>query len=231
METLTVYAKEKTLMKKYFLTGLVILLPLAVTIAIIAFIVNFITGPFYDFVAHLVVNIPFPSDGFFLFSHDQFVRYVSKFLILIAIFFFTALLGMVTRWFFVKSLFNLSDQILHRIPIVNTVYKTTQDIIKTLFVSDKNSFKQVVMVPFPRDGIYTLGLISRESPATCSRKVGKNLISVLIPTTPNPTTGFLLMFSKEDLIYVDMRPEDAIKYIVSCGVVIPPENPPVAPLS
>ncbi len=212
-------------MKKHFITGLVILLPVAVTIAVIAFIVNFVTGPFYLTVADIVNRLlPVPTEGYGFLHHDQIVRYTSKLLILIAIFIFIVFLGMVTRWFFIKSLLNISDKILHRIPIVNTVYKTTQDIIKTLFTSDRKSFKQVVMVPFPREGIYAIGLISRESPSICSEKAEEDLISVLIPTTPNPTTGFLLMYPKKQLIYIDMRPEDAIKYIVSCGVIIPPDT-------
>ena len=208
-------------MKKYFITGLVILLPLVITIAVIVFLVNFFTKPFVGAVSSILSHFHFINKGFLFLNPEQAVRYVSQFLILIALFVVTIGLGMITRWLFINSIFRLCDKILHRVPIVNTVYKTTQEIIKTLFVSDKNSFKQVVMVPFPRPDIYVLGLISRESPACCSATVKEELISVLVPTTPNPTTGFLLMFKKEDLIYVDMKPEDAIKYIVSCGVIIP----------
>ena len=215
-------------MRKHFITGLVILLPLAVTIAVIVFLINFLTGPFVDAVAKIVEHIPLFADGFLIFSSEQLVKYGSKVLILVALFFCTALLGMVTRWFFMNALISVCDKILHKIPIVNTVYKTSQDIIKTLFVSDKNSFKQVVMVPFPRPGVYVMGLIARESPPSCSKAVKEDLISVLVPTTPNPTTGFLLMFKKEDLIHLDLKPEDAIKYIVSCGVIIP-ESPAKTP--
>jgi uncharacterized membrane protein len=216
-------------MKKYFLTGLVILLPLAVTILVIGFIINSITGPFYSLVSGSLNHLLPQGEGFLFLSHDQLLRYLTKILILAALFVFILFLGVITRWFFFKSLISLSDKILHRIPLINTVYKTTQDIIKTLFVSDKNSFKQVVMVPFPREGIWALGFISRESPASCSKSVGKDLVSVLIPTTPNPTSGFLLMFPREDLVLVDIRTEDAIKYIVSCGVIIPKDmqTPPV----
>ena len=125
---------------------------------------------------------------------------------------------------------SFGDSILNRIPIVNTVYKTTQDIIKTLFVSDKNTFKQVVMVPFPREDIFVLGLIARESPETCCNAIKNELISVLVPTTPNPTTGFLLMVKKSDLIHIDMKPEEAIKYIVSCGVIVPSSPLPSSPI-
>jgi uncharacterized membrane protein len=212
-------------MKKHFITGLVIFLPLAVTVAVIVFLVHFFTSPFVGVVSSILSHFEFGRSGFLFLSAEQVIRYTSQLLILIALFLFTLILGVLARWFFINAFFRLCDKILHRVPIVNTVYKTTQDIIKTLFASDKNSFKQVVMVPFPRPDIYVLGLISRESPEICSQAADEELISVLVPTTPNPTTGFLLMFKKEDLIYIDMRPEDAIKYIVSCGVIIPEKAP------
>ncbi len=211
-------------MKKYFITGLVILLPVALTIAIIAFIVNFLTKPFIGAVSSFLMQHDFVRHGFLFLSPEQVIRYGSQIIILIGIFFAMVLIGMFARWFFVKSLIGLSDKILHRIPLVNKVYKTTQDIIKTLFSSDKNSFRQVVMAPFPHGDAYVMGLVSRESPKICEKKAGTELLSVLIPTTPNPTTGFLLMYKREELIFLDLSPEDAIKYIVSCGVITP-ENP------
>jgi uncharacterized membrane protein len=216
-------------MKKHFITGLVILLPLVVTIAVVIFLVNFLTQPFIGAVSALLAKLHVINKGFLFLTPDQLVRYGSKVIILILLFLFTIGLGMITRWFLVNTLFRLGDKILHRIPIVNTVYKTTQDIIRTLFISDKNSFKQVVMVPFPRPDVFVLGLISRESPSICSKAAGEDLVSVLVPTTPNPTTGFLLMFKRADLIIIDMSPEEAIKYIVSCGVIIPePKTPKVS---
>src|SRR3989338_737795 len=218
-------------MKKHFLTGLVILLSLAVTLAVVGFIVNFLTKPFIGFVSALLTRLDIINRGIFFLSPDQTLRYGSQLLILVILFFATLILGMVTEWFFIKALFRLGDTILHKIPLVNTVYKTTQDIIKTLFVSDKKSFKQVVMAPFPKEGSYVLGLIARESPQACSQSAGVSLLSVLVPTTPNPTTGFLLMCTKEDLIFLDMKTEDAVKYIVSCGVIVPEETPLLPPPS
>lgn len=216
-------------MKKYFVTGLVILLPLAVTIMVIAFIVNFLTQPFMGVVSSILARLHIVDGGFLFLNSEQVLRYFSKLLILVFLFILTIVLGMVTRWFIIRTAFSLGDRLLHRIPIVNTVYKTTQDIIKTLFVSDKNTFKQVVMVPFPRADVYAIGLIARDSPGICSDTVGEDLVSVLIPTTPNPTTGFLLMYKRKDLILLDMRPEDAIKYIVSCGVVVPQTHRAIVP--
>ncbi len=179
-------------MKKYFITGLIILLPLAVTITVIGFIINFLTGPFVGMVSSLLTHFNIINRGFLFLSPEQVIRYGSQFLILFSLFIITVGLGILTRWFFINGLLRLSDKILHKIPIVNTVYKTTQDIIKTLFVSDKNSFKNVVMVPFPRPDVYALGLIARESTTVCSDAAGEALTSVLIPTTPNPTTGFFI---------------------------------------
>lgn len=208
-------------MKKYFITGIVILLPLAVTIAIVMFIVNFLTQPFIGWVSDKLATYGLLQNGFLFLSSEQLIRYGSQLIILLALFAFTLALGMVTRWFFFKTLINLSDQILHRIPIVNKVYKTTQEIIRTIFVSDKNSFKQVVLVRFPAEGSYSLGLVSREAPVTCSNAANQDLITVFIMTAPNPTTGYLVMYKKEDVIYVDIKPEDAVKYIVSCGIILP----------
>jgi uncharacterized membrane protein len=214
-------------MKKYFVTGLVILLPLVVTIAVVIFLVNFLTKPFIGAVSAILTKLHLINTGFLFLSPEQLLNYGSKIVILIFLFLFTVALGMITRWFLINALFRLGDRILHRIPLVNTVYKTTQDIIKTLFVSDKNTFKQVVMVPFPRADVFVLGLIARDSPQVCSQAAGNDLVSVFVPTTPNPTTGFLLMFNRADLILVDMKPEEAIKYIVSCGVILP--EPPGFP--
>ncbi len=208
-------------MKKYFLTGLALLLPLAVTIAIFVFVVDFLTKPFMGFVATTLEHTNLAYFSFGLLSSEQVIRYTSQFIILIGLFSFTLLLGIFTRWFFFKALITLSDKILHKIPLVNKVYKTTQEIIKTLFASEKNSFKQVVLVPFPHKGTYSVGLVARESPESCEKATGKEMVSVFVPTTPNPTTGFLLMFERKDLVFLDIKTEEAIKYVVSCGVIIP----------
>lgn len=211
-------------MKKYFLTGLAILLPLVITIAVLLFLINFLTKPFIDTVSSILNRFHILNEGFLFLSSKQLIEYGSKLLILFILFFVTVALGAFARWFMLNALLRFSDFVLSRIPFINTVYKTTQDIIKTLFSTDKKSFKKVVMVPFPREGLYILGLIAREAPPACSPPGQEPLISVFVPTTPNPTTGFLLMLKASDLIEVDLKPEEAIKYIVSCGVIVPGEK-------
>ncbi len=209
------------MIKKYFITGLAILLPLIVTIAVILFLINFLTQPFIGLVSTVFEKFHIINRGFLFLTPEQLIRYSSQFIILILLFIFTVGLGIVTRWFVITSLFQIGDRILQRIPIVNTVYKTTRDIIKTLFVSDKNAFKQVVMVSFPHPEVFVLGLVAREAPEQCSGAAGDELVSVFIPTTPNPTTGFLIMYKRRDLVPIDMSTEDALKYILSCGVIVP----------
>jgi uncharacterized membrane protein len=204
-------------MKKYFLTGLATLLPVAVTIYVVVFVVGFLTLPFMGTVTNLLhrlqIYVPFNS--------ETVIRATAQIIILIALFLFIILLGLVARWFFIKSLIKISDKILHKIPLINKVYKTSKEITQILFASNKNSFKQVVMVHFPDQESYCLGLIAREAPEICAVDGCSDMVSVFLPTTPNPMTGFMILSPKKDLLFLDMKSEDAIKYIVSCGVVQP----------
>jgi uncharacterized membrane protein len=208
-------------MKKYFITGMIILLPLAVTVGLIAFIVRLLTNPFVGWVKNFLQMHQLQPGKFFFLSQDQVILFSAQALILFSLFFFTLFLGMITRWFFIKSMIEFFDSLLLKIPLVNKIYKTTQEIIRTLFSSDKSSFKEVVLAPFPNKETYTLGLVSRDAPKYCSKATQKELVTVFVMTAPNPTTGYLVMFEREDLIPIDMKIEDAVKYIISCGILIP----------
>ncbi len=206
-------------MKKYFLTGLVTLLPLAVTIWVIHFFVTLLTKPFMGMVTTLIYQIPIRPLG--IVTSDQLIRTISQIIILISLFLITLFLGFVARKYFFGQVIRFGDRLLHKIPLVNKVYKTSKEIVQSLFGSKKNSFNQAVLIPFPYKGAYCVGLISRDSPRTCSSAVNQEMVSVFIPTTPNPTTGFLVMCLKSELILLDLKTEDAVKYIVSCGVIQP----------
>lgn len=208
-------------MKKYFLTGLVILLPVTVTIWIFVFVIRFLTRPFMGIVTPLLRQLP----NYGIWTSERGIQAWSELIILIALFLLTLFLGLIARRFFFNKLLNLGDRILYRIPLVNKVYKTAKEIVLSLFASQGNSFKQVVLLPFPYKDSYCLGLISGTSPETCSAMAEESLISVFIPTAPNPMTGFLVMIPKEELIYLEMKSEDAIKYVVSCAVITPKTNP------
>lgn len=205
--------EEKKEMKKYFITGLVTLLPLAVTIWVVHFFVNFLTKPFVGIVSFLLDHLPIAS--------PQLIRTISQILILIAFFFLILIVGTLARKFFYNRLVSFGDGLLDKIPLVNKVYKTSKEIVNAFFGSKQKFFSQVVLLPFPYPGSYCIGLIAKEAPRTCSQAENHELMSVFIPTTPNPSTGYLVMCKKSELVYLEMKTEEAIKYVVSCGVIQP----------
>lgn len=208
-------------MKKYFITGLVILLPLALTIAIVTFIFNLLTVPFLGIVTTFFDHYHLFNNGFLFLSAVQFQNLVAKLLILISLFFIVIGLGFIARWFFFKAFIILTEYLVHRIPLVSSIYKTCKDVIKTIFTSKTNSFKQVVLVRFPHAHTYSIGLITRQEIPSLVNTSHADAVTVFVPTTPNPTSGFLILFKPSDLVYLDMKVEDAFKYIISCGVISP----------
>jgi uncharacterized membrane protein len=161
------------------------------------------------------------EQGFFLLNAKQIQNLVAKSLILISLFFIVIGLGFIARWFLFKTLIKFAEYIVKRIPLVSSIYKTCQDVIKTIFTSKTQSFKQVVLVRFPHPNTYSIGLITREEIPSLANTSHSDAVTVFVPTTPNPTSGFLVMFKPSDLIYLNMKVEDAFKYVISCGVISP----------
>lgn len=205
-------------MKKYFLTGLVILLPLAVTLAVVLFVFNLLTEPFAGGVAALMDRYDILERDFFFFSASQVQLFASQLLILLVLILCTTALGAFARIVFFHYLLRLWDRLVHKIPLVRTIYKTCQDVIQTIFTSNNNAFKQVVMVPFPNASTRSIGLVTQQK----VEGFGENEVAVFVPTTPNPTSGFMMLFKPDDLIYLDMKVEEAFKYVISCGVLLTP---------
>ena len=209
-------------MRRYFITGLVLLLPLALTIAIVVFIVNFFTNPFVGAVKGALEQLGLFDKGFLFLSAEQVQFYFSRFIIILLLFGFTVLLGMLTRYVVTNYFIRLGEYIFHRIPIVRSIYKTSKDVISTIFADKTKSFKQVVLVPFPNADTYSLGLVTRDEIQDLTDQKKGNFIAVFVPTTPNPTSGFLMMFDPKEVIFLDMKVEEAFKYIISCGVILTP---------
>lgn len=208
-------------MKKYFITGLVILLPLALTIIIVAFFFNLLTGPFLGIIKALFENTNLFENGFLFLSSDQVQNLAAKTLILISLFLIVLGLGILARWFLFKTFIKFAEYLVKRIPLVNTIYRTCQDVIQTLFTSQADSFKQVVLVRFPHPNTYSIGFITRSAIPSLSETSHSDVVAVFVPTAPNPTSGFMVMFKPEDMIYLNMKVEDAFKFIISCGMISP----------
>lgn len=207
-------------MKKYFITGLILLLPVTLTISIVVFMFNFLTTPFLGGVKGVFDYLNLFQNGFLFLNADQFQNLIAQVLILFCLFGITITIGLFTQWFFVRSIMRLTDYIVHKIPIISSIYKTCQEVINTLFASKANSFKQVVLVKFPNPASFAIGLVTREDITSVNKEQEQKLVAVFIPTTPNPTSGFLIMYKESDLTYLDMRVEDAFKCAISCGMII-----------
>lgn len=215
-------------MKKYFITGLAVLLPLALTILILVFVFNTLTEPFAGIINNLLSYHHVLEK-----TPQKLQQIISQIIILAILFFFTVLLGIFGRWLFINYIIRGIERLIRSIPFIRAIYNTCKDIIKNLFGSKNKSFKQVVLVPYPNKNIYCMGFITREDMNGLGTYSDGNLKAVFVPCTPNPTSGFLMMFKKSELIYLDMKVEDAFKYIISCGVItipfntLPDENIPI----
>jgi uncharacterized membrane protein len=211
--------EEKNL-KKSFITGLVILLPTALTLIIAVFLFNLFTRPFVPIVEAILSQFSFPL------SRDMTLL-LSRLIALIFLFIFILLLGMIARLFLFTALANVTNYILFRIPIVNTIYKTSRDILSAIFSPDgKHAFKEAVAIPFPAHPHMCVGLSSGEVPIECEEKAGEPLISVFAPTAPHPISGFLFLVPAQDVQSLNMTKEDAIKFLLSCGVIHPAAEKP-----
>lgn len=204
-------------MKKLFFTGLITLLPFTLTLMIVVFIINLFTSPFQGSVAAVLDHYDLLDKPFLFFSGEDVLYFSSKLLVLIFLFAIIVLIGFLGRMVIANTFFRFSDYVIQRIPIVNKVYKSTQDVVKTLFKSDGSSFSQAALVPFPHKGAYSMGLISvKQTPENHS-----DTVEVFIPGTPNPTAGFMLSYKYEEIIFLDIKVEEALKFILSCGIMYP----------
>ncbi len=207
-------------MRKYFSTGLVILLPVALTAVIVVFFINLLTKPFQGFVEEMLRYYNLFGSPFLFLSADQVFRLVSKIVILIVLFLFILLMGLIGRWVLIHYFIRVGDFFLHRIPFVNKIYKACQDVVHTLLSPQATSFQQVVLIPFPSQQGLSIGLISQDSIPVESIDGHEKRISVFVPGTPNPMMGFMLMFEQKDVIFLDMSVNDAVTFILSCGVIL-----------
>ena len=206
-------------MKKDFLAGLVILLPVVLTIIIVRFFINLLTKPFLGILTAISQRYEWLSSSFNYLPGEEIKLVISKLLILTILFFILLAIGFLGRLFIVNTFLQIADKVLHYIPLINKIYKSIQEVMHTLFKTETTAFSQVVLVPFPHANSYSVGLITKDSLPQGSDKEHMKLVSVFVCGTPNPTMGFMLLFKREQLVLLDMKVEDAMKFIISCGVI------------
>ena len=185
--------------RNYFIAGIVALIPIGITLYLTLFIIKFSTRLIPK---EINPNHYLPFD-------------IPGLEILIALLIIT-FIGWLSLSFLGKKIFDLFNTILKKIPILRTIYSAIGQMTES-FTSNQNSKSSVVLIEYPRKGVWAVGFATKENQGVITEKVNEELINVFLPTTPNPTSGFLLMVPKKELIYLDVTFEQASKFIVSAG--------------
>jgi uncharacterized membrane protein len=129
---------------------------------------------------------------------------------------------------FGKLFFEVGGRFIESIPGVGAVYNTVKQIVDTFNTQNRNLFNTVVLVEYPRKGVWTVGFLTSKEPSEVQDKIGREIWTVFVPTTPNPTSGFLLMFPREDVVELEMSVGEGMKMVISGGAVVPPRPAPAA---
>tara|TARA_Y100000590_G_scaffold468912_1_gene653789 strand:- start:575 stop:1189 length:615 start_codon:yes stop_codon:yes gene_type:complete len=189
--------------RNYFIAGVVVLIPIGITVYLTIFIIS-------------ISSSILPKE----INPNHYLPYNIPGLEIVISVFLITLIGWLSLSFLGKKLLDLFNNILKRIPILRTIYSAIGQMTETFTKTDKEK-KNVVLVEYPRKGCWAVGFATKENSGEISDKTKKNLVNVFVPTTPNPTSGFLLMFPKDEVIYLDLTFEEASKFIVSAGTSNP----------
>lgn len=194
-------------MRKYFITGLLILVPLAITL----WVLNLIIGTMDQ--SLLLLPAQWRPEALFGFYIPGLGTILTLLIVLLT--------GLATRNFVGTQVVYLWESLLIRIPVVKSIYSSVKQVSDTLFSSSGNAFRKAMLVQYPREGSWTIAFLTGVPGGDVKNHLQGDYISVYVPTTPNPTSGFFLMMPRADAIELDMSVDAALKYIVSMGVVAP----------
>ena len=198
------------------LAGIFVALPITVTVLLLMWLVKTLGAPVTDLIFIPIFN-NLNSD----FLDTAFGMGVMNTISALIVVVFITLIGYLSTFFLGRLAINLSEAIISKIPFANTIYKTVKQIVDTFSKQKKAVFQAAVLIEFPREGVYSVGFLTGEGRGELSEKAGEELLNVFVPTTPNPTSGFLMLLKKEQVVTLDMSVSDAMKFIVSFGAVVP----------
>ena len=199
-------------MRKYFITGLLILVPLAITAWVLSLIINTMDQS--------LLFVPERWQPKTLFGVN--IPGLGTLLTIVIVF----LTGLLTNNLVGNYVVRMWEKLLKRIPLVNSLYSSVKQVSDTLFSSSGNAFRKAVLIPYPHQNSYTIAFLTGTPGGDVKNHLVGDYVSVYVPTTPNPTSGFFLMLARKDVVELDMSVDAALKYIVSMGVVAPESVPP-----
>jgi len=200
----------RTSLKNYFLTGLLVILPVFITAYVIWFLIRAM-----DVVLKYVPAKYLPDT--YLPFHMPGIGLILVIIIILAV-------GVLFRNLAGRKVVNFWEYLVARIPLVRILYSGVKQLLESFFLQKNDAFRRVALLEYPRRGIYVIGFITGESKGEVQSKTDKNMMNVFVPTTPNPTSGFYILIPKDELIILNMTVEDAFKLIISGGIFSPPEN-------
>ena len=200
------------MIKKYFFTGLLVLVPLIITAWVLATLINTLDQSL------LLLPVTWRPKEFL----GQDVPGFGVLLTLLTIF----VTGLIATNIFGQQLIAVWEGLLTRVPVVKSIYSSVKQVSDTLFSDSGNAFRKALLVQYPRQGSWTIAFLTGTPSGEVVNHLHGEFVSVYVPTTPNPTSGFFLMMPKSDVIELDMSVDQALKYIISMGVVAPNEAPP-----
>ena len=189
-----------TKLRNYFITGAVVLIPIGITLYLTLFLIK-ISSKLIPKEINPNHYLPFSIPGLEILLSVIFIIFI----------------GWLSLSFLGKRLLKLVNDLFKRIPILRTIYSAILQMTKNLAQNNKKKNKSVVLIQYPRKGCWAVGFATKENKGEITRKTQQDLINIFIPTTPNPTSGFLLMFPQDEVIYLDISFEEASKFIVSAG--------------
>jgi uncharacterized membrane protein len=212
-------------LRTYFITGLLVLIPVYVTVGLVRWMYQRIDGPMNDWISgHLEVLVRnFPSFADWITHTDRMgnkVVHVPGLGVVITVVVILGV-GLFARNYFGNRIINLFERLVFRIPLVNKIYNGVKQVSAAFLERNKNLFQAVVLVEYPRRGIYQIGFLTQTDSGEVTEKLGRDMTCVFISTTPNPTSGMLIIVPRSDLTVLDMTVEEGIKMVISGGVVTP----------
>ncbi len=211
-------------MKKYFFTGFIALLPLALTLIIANWLFNLFTAPLSGMMESIIIayedNLHLSPE-----KHAALVLFLSRLLALILLFVLILILGFCGQKFLIKVLLKIPETLFSRIPLVRSIFKLSNDITKAVFSEDKKTFQETVLVPFPHNEALAMGFVTGKTPSIFKKGMPETDLVVFVPTAPHPMSGFMLFTPKKLATQVDVSVEEAFKFLISCGTLHPGEGP------
>ena len=205
--------------RAYFLAGVLIISPVVITLALAFWLINFVDS-------HIVPLIPVQ------WNPDTYLRQYFGFkfslpgLGVLILFVVITLVGWLTAGYVGRVMVRIGENIVARMPVVRGIYGAVKQIMETLFRNQSQAFRQAVLVEYPRRGLWTIAFVTGKAQGEVKSHLEGDMIAIYVPTTPNPTSGFLLFVPRDDVVYLSMSVEEAFKMVISGGIVTPPDRRP-----